>query len=292
MGVFASTTALIMTEQPNLMRIFDFQETPWPRLIMDYYPEGNIVDAGVHDEENLVSAFGQILDALRHLHAKGLTHRNLKPTNILVETRPLFKVVITDLGLAQALTSTTILGDFYDSLIYRAPEAFPDSSGHGTKADMWSLGVVILDIMNMLPVAPFQYEMDRVASDIGDEYSEPVGFLQPWMDRWFLRLHQKLADEEDGSSVEILRGMMQDDVKNRWAADTCLRRGFENGLFKRRLADGLVVCATDQNDFVRAIKVDERTMMLTEASPRVAEQSPESPWTSFSSETTEILGGP
>lgn len=53
----------------------------------------------------------------------------------------------------------------------------------------------------------------------------------------------------------------------RWHAIDCLKLGFKNGLFERRMADGLVVCATDQDSLVLPIEQDEnRTEAPTEAS--------------------------
>lgn len=55
-----------------MVQVFELRETPEPAIIMAYYPLGNIVDAGIVDEDRYVSALGQILDGLSHLHAKGV----------------------------------------------------------------------------------------------------------------------------------------------------------------------------------------------------------------------------
>ena len=60
----------LIIEQPNVMQVFEFRETPEPIIIMAYYHQGNIVNAGIVDEDRYISALGQILDGLNHLHAK------------------------------------------------------------------------------------------------------------------------------------------------------------------------------------------------------------------------------
>lgn len=80
---------MLNIEQPNVMRVFEFRETPDPLIIMDYYEHGNIAEADVAYDQ-YVTAFGQILDGLGHLHAKGVAHRDLKPENFLVEKSPFF----------------------------------------------------------------------------------------------------------------------------------------------------------------------------------------------------------
>jgi hypothetical protein len=61
-------------EQSNVMQVFEFREEPEPMIIMANYPDRNIVDTGVVDDERYVSALAQILDGLSHLHA---TRRHL-----------------------------------------------------------------------------------------------------------------------------------------------------------------------------------------------------------------------
>lgn len=59
---------------------------------MAYCALRNIVDANISSEDKYVSAWGQILDGLSHLHVKGVVHRDLKPENFLVKTDPFYKV--------------------------------------------------------------------------------------------------------------------------------------------------------------------------------------------------------
>ena len=42
--------------------------------------------------------------------------------------------------------------------------------------------------------------------------------------------------------------MLKINIRKRWPAKKCLAQGFKVGLFKRRVADGLVVCASDLDD--------------------------------------------
>ena len=82
------------------MQVFKLWETPERTIIIAYYPLGIIVNAGVVDDEKHFTAFGQIPDGLcylhRHLHVKGVVHRNLEPENFLIRIVSFFKVVIAD----------------------------------------------------------------------------------------------------------------------------------------------------------------------------------------------------
>lgn len=261
-GVSASTMTLI-DEQPNVMQVFEFRETPEPMIILDYYSEGNIVDAGDIDDERYVSALGQILDGLSHLHAKEVAHRDLKPQDFLVKKKPFFKVVITDFGLSKVVT--TLLTTFCGTLKYLAPEVFPGvSDGHGPEVDIWSLGVIVLEWIYGIPTSPSTPKPEKNGTEVLPKQ------WYDWVLNWSAQLLNKLDDEDNGQVVEILLRMIEIKVRKRWHAKKCLAQGFENSLFKRRQVDGLVVCTSDPDDLVLPTKEgDDGTKTPTAASPSI-----------------------
>lgn len=89
-------------------------------IIMAYCPDGNIADADFMNDSSYISALGQTLDGLSHLHAKGVVHRDLKPENLLVQKEPHFRIVIADFGMSKVATDTTLLTSFCESKIRSA----------------------------------------------------------------------------------------------------------------------------------------------------------------------------
>ena len=226
-----------------MIQVFELQETSGPMIIMTYYAHGNIIDAGITNDDKYISAWGQILDGLSYLHAKGVVHRDLKPENILVESNVPFKVIIADFGMAKVATDTALLQTFCGSLTYIAPEVFPGlSSGHGPRVDIWSLGVIVIEWIYSIPNPP-SFPVPRKKNEKISEQE-----LYNWLDSWTALLLDELEDQEDDQVIQILVHMIEIKARERWAASRCLTQGFKSGVFKRRVADGLVTCASDPDD--------------------------------------------
>ncbi len=283
MAIFAPSTMLNI-KQPNVMRVFEFRESPDPLIIMDYYEHGNIAEADVAYEQ-YVTAFGKILDGLGHLHYKGVVHRDLKPENILVEKSPFFKVVITDFGLSKAMTDITVLKTFCGTLKYLAPEAFPGiCHDYDSSIDIWATGVVIFEWMYGIPEPPAAPKPRNKNEEVSNHE------WHSWIKIWCQRLLDKLKNEEDDTLMEILLHMIETKPRRRWPADWCLDRGFDNGLFRRRATDSLVVGLRDPDE--TASQTEEggegvKTPTVTFASSQRSSQRAQ---TETDPEATIILG--
>lgn len=84
----------------------------------------------------------QVLEALRHAHAEGVVHRDVKPSNVLV--LPDGSVKLTDFGIASLADDARITstGMVLGSPSYMAPEQATDAGG-GPATDLWGLGATL-----------------------------------------------------------------------------------------------------------------------------------------------------
>lgn len=151
-------------KHPNIVRFYKkFEEGGQYFLIMDYVPNGDLMDyvSGIDppqglDEDVCREILRQVLDAIAYVHSLGISHRDLKPDNILVDQTNPVSVKITDFGLAK-LNQNSFLRTFCGTLSYLAPEVLESrnastsktrtNSGYTKLVDIWSVGCIAFVIL-------------------------------------------------------------------------------------------------------------------------------------------------
>ena len=135
--------AAALLDHPGIITVHDVvteDDRPW--IVMELI-DGRSLDGIAPASPEVVAAVGLVvLDALRAAHRRGILHRDVKPTNILLADDG--RVVLTDFGIASlegdpALTRT---GVFVGSPGYVAPERLREEPA-GPASDLWSLGATL-----------------------------------------------------------------------------------------------------------------------------------------------------
>jgi eukaryotic-like serine/threonine-protein kinase len=95
-------------------------------------------------DADAVEIAAQVLDALAHAHRAGIVHRDVKPSNILLEDGDGVAVRLLDFGLAQfdGADTLTAVGDVPGTLAYIAPERLAGADAT-PESDVWAVGVLL-----------------------------------------------------------------------------------------------------------------------------------------------------
>ena len=149
----AEARAASALDHPNICALYDVGETPDGRLFLALaYCEGETLRSGARragrsSRRERSRSPPQVADGLAEAHAKGIVHRDIKPANLML--RPDGLVKILDFGVAKLERDAGITGptDSVGSPAYMAPEQI-QSARVGPAADVWSLGVVLFEMLD------------------------------------------------------------------------------------------------------------------------------------------------
>jgi cyclin-dependent kinase 12/13 len=108
----------------------------------------------------------QILRGLDHCHNRGVLHRDIKGSNLLLDNSGILK--IADFGLAtffcpdqrQPLTSRVV------TLWYRPPELLLGATEYGVGVDLWSTGCILAELLAGKPIMPGRTEVSKYLSNM------------------------------------------------------------------------------------------------------------------------------
>jgi hypothetical protein len=170
---------------PGLIAIYDMViEESRPYLIMEYVAARSLEDVFVDDgpiSPRRVAEIGvQLLAALRAAHDAGIVHRDVKPSNVLLETSG--RVVLTDFGIAtyDGATTLTQTGSFMGSPAYVAPEVARGEPA-SPSSDLWSLGATLYAAVEGRPPYDHETAMATLSALVTSEPDPPLraGPLRP-----------------------------------------------------------------------------------------------------------------
>lgn len=184
---------LARLSHPNLVTLFDAHLAPegseTPSYLSMELVDGpdlrRMMDRAVLPGAVAGRVIGDIAEALVCVHGSGVVHRDLKPANILLERTglpsPEYRAKLADFGIAHLVGGErlTTTGLIIGTAAYLSPE---QASGlePGAAADIYTLGLIILECLTGLPAFP-----GTVSEAIGARLAQgpdiPASVPQPWV---------------------------------------------------------------------------------------------------------------
>ncbi|RLN99090.1 hypothetical protein DYB28_008776 [Aphanomyces astaci] len=199
---------------PHIVRLRDeFIQDGFDHLIFDYCSGGDLfeaLDQGPFKTSVAQRYFGQIAHAIAYMHTKGIAHRDLSLENVLLHNDQCY---VCDFGLAASVScrSHDIVGKPY----YIAPEALDGRGYDPSKADVWSLGVMLFMMLTGVPLCTSATLNDRRFVYL--KCHGLRGLLLSW--------HIDMGPEE----LDLLEHMLCVDPSRRFRVDQVLTHAFVNG---------------------------------------------------------------
>ncbi len=185
----AERQALALMDHPNIARVLDAGTTDSgrPYFVMELVrgiPITEYCDQAQLTPRERLELFVPVCNAIQHAHLKGIIHRDVKPSNVLItlhDDRPVVKVI--DFGVAKALyqplTERTIYTRYAQMIgtpLYMSPEQAQMSGlDIDTRSDIYSLGVLLYELLT--GSTPFNKE--RLAKAAYDELLKIIREEEP-----------------------------------------------------------------------------------------------------------------
>ena len=225
---------------PNIITVYDIGESEAGRFIVMELVAGQTLRSLIAPDNSTETLFTlgiQMASALNAAHAAGITHRDIKPDNIMVRDDGYVKML--DFGLARLLPMTpgdpeaatvvhqTIPGTVMGTLAYMSPEQARGETA-GPPSDIFSLGIVFYELATGLH--PFKSDtligyLHAITSKAPKTLTSVKPELPAALDDLILRMLEKVASNRPTSSEvvsavrEIERHGTTDTLPMRSAAD-------------------------------------------------------------------------
>jgi predicted Ser/Thr protein kinase len=170
--------AISQLSHPNIVPIYDVGEDESNIYIVYKLIDGMTLDRFVKeqkpDNHKIVELLIKVCDALEHAHQRGIIHRDVKPSNILIDKAD--DPYLTDFGMASysdASAEATVSGVLKGTVAYMSPEIaggqIREADG---RSDVYAMGVILYELLS--GQRPFEGNMQQLLRQIVSEDPLPL----------------------------------------------------------------------------------------------------------------------
>jgi serine/threonine-protein kinase len=221
---YAEAQATRALTHPNIAQVFDSgtAEDGTPYLVMellqgmpltDYMPLGRAIPP-----QQAGPIIYAVLQALSMAHGQRIVHRDLKPDNLFLvrDPRGSFVVKVLDFGIAKVMDAAggmgqkTRTGVLLGTPGYMSPEQIKNSKGVDARSDLWSVAIILYEMLSGAQPFPAENEFARLTSVLTEEV-KPIEHFVPQLAHWgpfFKRALAKEPTERFQTAEEMARALM------------------------------------------------------------------------------------
>jgi serine/threonine-protein kinase len=200
-----ATRALV---HPNIAQVLDSAtaEDGTPYLVMELLvgtPLAGYMESGTPiPPSHAIPIIYGVLQALTVAHNQRLVHRDLKPDNLFLvrDARGAMVVKVLDFGIAKVMDvaggmgQKTRTGVLLGTPGYMSPEQIKNSKGVDPRTDLWSVGIILYEMLTAKQPFPADNEFARLTSVLTEEVV-PIEKSAPQLAAWAPFFTRALAKE-------------------------------------------------------------------------------------------------
>ena len=205
---YAEAQATRALAHPNIAQVIDSAtaEDGTPYLVMEllvgtplsgYMENGNAIPPS-HAGPIIYG----VLQALSLAHGRGIVHRDLKPDNLFLvrDARGAFVVKVLDFGIAKVMDvaggmgQKTRTGVLLGTPGYMSPEQIKNSKGVDPRTDLWSVGIILYEMLTARQPFPADNEFARLTAVLTEDVV-PIEKVAPQLAGWSGFFKRALAKE-------------------------------------------------------------------------------------------------
>jgi len=202
-------------DHPNIVKVYEvFQDDDQVAIVLEHV-EGrdlrqNLKNPLFHSYEAIATVIEQILSGLIYLHMKGVTHKDIKPENIVLEEEsPYANLKLIDFGFSE-IKHRQDTHNNAGTILYTAPEVL--MRGSDKKCDLWCTGIILYQLL--FKELPFR---GKTPSDIQDQ------ILTKNLNELF---ESSKAKATDPLAINFLQKLIERSLKKRYSAEEALNDPF------------------------------------------------------------------
>ena len=159
---------LMDMHSPYIVQLFDYFTEAGSRYMVEELVDGIALDKLIKKQTVLPPPVAMLILqdsclALKHAHSKNIIHRDIKPGNILISRRG--EIKLADFGIASDQedreNNMTLSGMSLGTPAYMSPEQFEDSASVDTRADIYSLGIMLYEMVTGTKPYPGEFSMEN-----------------------------------------------------------------------------------------------------------------------------------
>lgn len=205
---------------PNIVQVYDFEydeESESYYMVMELIEGTTLRDLLYSDSEERASpvTLPEVLriiresaTALSYAHQRNMIHRDVKPANLMIDTKENNRVVLTDFGIAKLMTGAqfTMSGGMIGTPAYMAPEQGMGESGD-ERSDLYALGVIMYQMLT----GDLPYDGDTPLALMLSHMNDPIPsvllsnpHLPPAVDKVLQKLLAKTPEERYQSAESLI----------------------------------------------------------------------------------------